>query len=170
MLIYLDACAIIEAREKPTPAGRALANLIVKASGTSTLLTTSELSLVEVLVEPLRGLVDRAALEEDPESREYHDWYVGNLVPDSSLIRSIALEVPILKQAALLRARVKSLRAPDAIHIASAIFVKCSHFITGDGRLVRAIERDTAWSVKPRFQFVELKADALDNLATAVSE
>lgn len=170
MLIYLDACAIIEAREKPTPAGKALANLIVDASGTDTLLTTSELSLVEVLVEPLRGFIARALADEQLDSREYHDWYVENLVPDSLVIRTIAVEAGILRQAAILRARVKSLKAPDAIHIASAISMECTHFITGDGRLVRAIERDSAWASKPGFQFVDLNANALNELAAAVSK
>lgn len=164
-LIYLDACAIIDAIEKPTPEGQALINLLAEGSGTETPFITSDLSLVEVLVEPIRGLIDRAPTNEAPQSRFHHDWYVGNLLPDGLIIQTKPMDRDILLQAALMRARVRSLKAPDAIHAATAYRFNCTHFVTGDTKLVRAIQRDPAWSISPRrFSFVALNVEALDAL------
>lgn len=164
-LIYLDACAIIDAIEKPTAEGQALINLIVEGAGTDTPFITSDLSLAEVLVDPIRGLIDRAATDENPESRFHHDWYVGNLTPDGLLIQTRAMDRDILVQAAVMRARVQSLKVPDAIHAATAYRFNCTHFVTGDAKLIRGIQRDPAWSISPRrFNFVTLSVDALDAL------
>lgn len=163
--IYLDACAIIDALEKSTAEGQALINLIAEGAGDNTPFITSDLTLAEVLVEPIRGLIDRDPTNEDPASRFHHDWYAGNLTPDGLLIQTKAMDRDILMQAAIMRARVRSLKIPDAIHAATAFRFNCTHFVTGDASLMRGIQRDPAWSASPRrFNFVPLKVEALDAL------
>jgi predicted nucleic acid-binding protein len=164
-LIYLDACALIDAREKSTPESQALVNLIAEGSGTATPFITSDLSLVEVLVKPIQGLIDRSPDREDPAKRADHDWYVGNLIPDGLLFRTRLLHRDILLQAAIMRARNTALKTPDAIHVATAYHFGCTHFVTGDAKLMRSIERDEAWLSSPkRFSFVQLTVEALDAL------
>lgn len=164
-LIYLDACAIIDAREKATRESQALVNLIVEGAGSSTPFITSDLTLVEVLTKPIQGLIDRTLEHEDPTSRADHDWYQGNLIPDGLLIQTRPLHRDILLQAAIMRARTPSLKTPDAIHAATAYHYGCSHFVTGDSKLIRGIERDDAWRQSPRrFSFVELTVETLDAL------
>lgn len=165
-LVYLDACAIIELLEKRTAESSALGALLEVAAGNPTRLLTSELTLTEVLVEPIRGLMDITPWQEGaPFSRDHHDWYLANLTDDSHLVRTLPVTRSILTRAALMRARVKSLRSPDAIHTATAYEAGCTHFISGDQRLIKAIERDPAWeSAKGRFSFISLEATAIDTL------
>ncbi|PZU93992.1 MAG: hypothetical protein DI527_05635 [Chelatococcus sp.] len=166
-LIYLDACALIDAREKSTPESQALVNLIVEGFGAETPFITSDLCLVEVLTKPIEGLIDRTPEREDPTKRADHDWYLGNLIPDGLLFRTKPLHRDILLQAAIMRARIPSLKTPDAIHAATAYHFGCTHFVTGDTKLMRSIERDDAWQKPPgRFSFVQLTVEALDALRT----
>lgn len=166
-LVYLDACAIIELLEKRTAESAALNGLLEVAAGNPTHLLTSELTLTEVLVEPIRGLMDITPWQEGaPFSRDHHDWYLANLTEDSLLVRTFPVIRSVLTRAALMRARVRSLRSPDAIHAATAYETGCSHFITGDQRLIGAIERDPAWrDAQGRFGFVPLEAAAIAALA-----
>lgn len=166
-LLYLDACALIDAREKSTPGSRALVDLIAEGSGTETPFITSDLTLLEVLTKPNQGLIDRTPDREDPASRANHDWYLKNLVPDGLLFRTMPLHREILLHAAIMRARIPSLKTPDAIHAATAHHFGCTHFLTGDAKLMRGMERDAAWLMSPdRFTFVQLTATALDALRT----
>lgn len=164
-LIYLDACALITAREKVTPESQALVNLIAEGAGAETPFITSDLALVEVLTKPIQGLIDRTPDREDATKRADHDWYLGNLVSDGLLLRTKPLQRDILLQAALMRARTPGLKTPDAIHAATAYHFGCTHFVTGDTKLVKSIERDEAWlNSGRRFNFVGLTVAALDAL------
>lgn len=165
--VYLDACAIIELLEKRTPAADALLALVDAAKVRPSPLVTSELSLTEVLVGPLQDLATHTPHEDQAAaSRDARDWYLANLVEDGILIRTLAITRTILTRAALMRARVPSLRVPDAIHVATAAEMSCTHVITGDQRLIRAVERDSAGNAVARtFAFVPLDAGAIDALA-----
>lgn len=165
-LVYLDACAIIELLEKRTTESSALGSLLEVTAGNPTRLLTSELTLAEVLVEPIRGLMDITPWQEGaPFSRDHHDWYLANLTDNSRLIRTLSVSRSVLTRAALMRARVKSLRSPDAIHAATAYESSCTHFISGDQRLIKGIERDPAWqTASGKFSFVPLEAAAIETL------
>lgn len=167
--IYLDACAIIELRREPTEAGRALTNLVVDASGTDTLLVTSELSIIEVFVKPLEGFLDRTLADETPDSRSQYEWYNENLVADGALFQTLPIERRILLEAALIRAAIKSMKSPDAIHAATAFGSQCSHFITGDVRLARGIEQLSADPRRSRLEVVMLNGTAIDHLRQEIS-
>ncbi len=165
--IYLDACALIDTREKNTPESQALVNLIAKGAGADTPFITSDLSLVEVLTKPIQSLIDRTPEREDPVQRGHHDWYVTNLIPDGLLFNTRPLHRDIMVKAAILRARTPSLRTPDALHVATALFFGCTHFVTGDTRLITAIVRDEDWLRAPeRLDFVPTTVAALDSLRT----
>jgi predicted nucleic acid-binding protein len=165
-LIYLDSCAIIELLEKRTPESNALSSLLGVAAGNPPYLLTSELTLAEALVEPIRGLMDVTPWQDGaPFSRNHHDWYLSNLTSDSVLVRTIPVTRSVLTRAAIMRARVKPLRTPDAIHTATAYEMNCTHFVTGDQRLVKSIERDPAWQLaQHKFDFVPLEANAIEAL------
>lgn len=169
MLTYLDACAIIEAREKDTDAGEALANLMIDAFEVGTMLRTCELSLLEVLVGPLQNahLSDQQA---QSESRALRDWYMRNIVSDGRFLKTLPVNTAVLTTAASLRADAKrdqsgSLKTPDAIHFAAALEAGCGCFITGDERLAHAISRHEAGS---RLNVVALDEPAITALSKRI--
>ena len=163
--VYLDTCAIIEAREKQTPEGQAVVDLIAECARDEMLFITSELTLLEVLVNPIRGLVDRLPFAEDPIRRSDEVWYKDNLVSDGLLIQTRPVTREILIQAALVRARVPAIKTPDAIHLATAYRQACSDFVTGDLELGKKLGRDGGWSTAShRFKFIDLNVAALSGL------
>jgi predicted nucleic acid-binding protein len=163
--VYLDSCAIIGAIEKQTPEGQAIADLVVECADDARPFITSDLTLLEVLVVPIRGLVDRPPDAEGPLRRSYHDWYQANLVPDGLLIQTRPVTRDILIQAALVRARVRSIKTPDAIHVATAYRHGCSRFVTGDIELSKKLEADPDWlNSEKRITFVDLSVAALNAL------
>lgn len=171
MLIYLDACAIIEAREKFTPAGQAIANLMIDAFEGDTLLRTSELSLLEVLVRPLQD-IHSSEPQASLESRAVRDWYTRNLVTNGRFLRIAAIDTNILQTAARLRADASrdqsgSLKTPDAIHFATALLTGCSHFVTGDERLSKAITQHAEGS---SIEIVALEDAAIDELSRGMTQ
>jgi predicted nucleic acid-binding protein len=87
-------------------------------------LTTSFVTLVEVLVQPLRnGRVDIA--------HAYRD-----ILLRSPALRAVPLDKQVAEEAARLRA-VHSLRTPDAIQVATAVQSGASHFLTNDAALAQ---------------------------------
>jgi predicted nucleic acid-binding protein len=160
-LIYLDACAIIELRREPTDVGRTLTDFVVDASGTKNVLVTSELSLVEVLVKPLEGFWGRARTDEVPDSRDQYEWYNENLIANGILVRTLPIERRTLLEAALIRAKIKSMKTPDAIHAATAFDAQCAYFITGDVRLARGIQQ---LSHQNKLEVAMLTVAAIDHL------
>ena len=84
--------------------------------------TTSGLTLLEVLVAPYRA--DNIPLAERYEA----------LLTRSRGLRLVDLDRPVLKSAALLRARVR-LKPPDAIQVAAALAARCTAFLTNDRKI-----------------------------------
>jgi predicted nucleic acid-binding protein len=88
---------------------------------------TSELTLLEVLVEPYRQ--GRTALAEHYEA----------LLSNSAGLRLLPLDRALLRTAARIRAR-DGLRTPDAIQAAAALVARCTSLLTND-RDYRSLDR-----------------------------
>jgi len=83
---------------------------------------TSSLTLLEVLVQPLRASLPTLA-----------DKY-ERILTQSSGVQMIPLDLRILRAAAALRA-VTAMKTPDAIQLASALAAGCTAFLTNDRRI-----------------------------------
>jgi predicted nucleic acid-binding protein len=120
--VYVDTVTVIYAVEQ-TPTYGVLLNPLWNSLHARTLeVFSSELTLMETLVVPLRNsdtfLVDAyERLLRSPQMQ---------LIPISQTI---------LREAARLRASTPSLRTPDAIHIATAATSGCTQFLTKDRQL-----------------------------------
>lgn len=117
--VYLDANCIIYSVERIAPYQALLQPLWDGARADSWRICTSELSLLETLVTPLRA--GDVLLEND-----YRRLLMG-----AADMRLIAIAPKILEHGARLRA-VTRLRTPDAIHAATALHEGCSLFVTND--------------------------------------
>jgi predicted nucleic acid-binding protein len=116
---YADASAVIYAIERIEPYYSAGLPLWDALDAGTQQVVTSELTVLEVLVKPLRD--GDLALA---------DLYRQVLLATTNLFcRPISLAV--LERAALIRAQQR-LRAPDAIHAAEALESGCSIFVTND--------------------------------------
>jgi predicted nucleic acid-binding protein len=121
--IYLDANVIIDAFEnldQSTSLGRSVLDLIRKGFATGVI---SELIIAELLVKPLE-------LDDDEMCAAYE-----GLFDASSIFETRRIDRDILIQAAKERAKRKTLKMPDAIHIATARLAGCVAFVTADKRL-----------------------------------
>lgn len=161
MRLYLDANAIIDLREKSGQRSQLLRKVFLLACAGKYELVTSELTLAEVLVRPISFLVDRDLEKNHPEMREWHDWYLANITVDESFISSRPITHDILIRAALLRARHKSLKLPDAIHLATAMECDATHFVTRNGPLSSVFLNDPLWHDKPLFTFISAEVEPL---------
>jgi predicted nucleic acid-binding protein len=81
---------------------------------------TSELTLAEVLVRALRSGDRAGAIGLD------------NVIVSSGWLEVATVNRGVLRNAALLRSRYGKLKLPDAIHVASAIELRCSRLLTAD--------------------------------------
>jgi len=117
--VYVDTCSVIYAVEQIEPYQTTARPLWDALHSGQIEVTTSELTLLEVLVKPLRD---------------------GNS-PLASLYRSVLLGTAglscqpvsreVLERAAEIRAAY-GLRTPDAIHAAASLVAACSLFVTND--------------------------------------
>jgi predicted nucleic acid-binding protein len=123
--IYVDANAWIYARDTQAKWDDLRAFFACAQAG-AWKLVTSELSIAEALVWPIRNR-DRRSQSEFQQSLQTASYLI--VVPVSRFI---------LVEAATLRA-TRALEMPDAIHAATAKFSRCSHFLTGDEELARAV-------------------------------
>lgn len=77
------------------------------------------------------------------ENLEKDISFFEDFLTGGGIIRVVDLDRAIARKAANLRSKYKSLRAPDAIHLASAIETKARIFITFDKRLPQNVEKLT---------------------------
>jgi predicted nucleic acid-binding protein len=117
-LIYLDANSIIYSVEKHRVYWPLVQPIWLAAKGNAIEIVSSELTLLETLVGPLKA--GNAAL-----AQAYEQLF------QQAQTRLLPVSQTTLRDAAQLRATTK-LKTPDAIHAATALKVGCSVFITND--------------------------------------
>ena len=121
--IYMDTCGFIYSVERIEPY-RALIELVWQQAQTGQFsIVTSELSILETMVKPLREgytVLQRLFLDLLNSSEV-------RLMPTTRALREAAAEI----RAAL------NLRTPDALHAATSIQEHCSLFITNDSAFRR---------------------------------
>ena len=117
--IYVDSNIWIYALENFVEYGESLAALFELAENGVLTIITSELTLSEVLVRPIR---------EDDVAKQ--SVYV-EAITDTDNTTAIPVRRSILLDAAKVRSDTK-LKLPDAIHAATAIATNCKTFLTND--------------------------------------
>jgi predicted nucleic acid-binding protein len=117
--VYLDANGFIYSIERIDPY-RALLDILWQTVSTGQItVVTSELSLLEVLVRPLKvgdattAILFRTVLRHTPD------------------VQMVPITQTVLEEAANLRATL-GLRTPDAIHLATALLNGCALLVTND--------------------------------------
>ena len=125
MRVYLDTNVFIRFVESDATA---LGRLIDRADAGRLTLTTSELTLAETLVVPMR--LGR---------RDLIDAYEALL--SGTLIEVLPISRRILTESAAIRATIGN-KGMDAIHVATAVLADCTVFVSSDAglRLPPAIE------------------------------
>ncbi|MDE1160035.1 MAG: type II toxin-antitoxin system VapC family toxin [Neorhizobium sp.] len=119
--IYLDTNLFIAAFERKDALGIRFGELFTASRQAGhKAFVTSELTLSEVLVGPCRN--------RDTNLVASYEM----LVRTSEWLDVIPVARPVLQKAALLRASALSLKLPDAIHLATALGVGCTHILTDD--------------------------------------
>lgn len=121
--IYVDTNIFIRAAES-SPADDIAQSLIgmlglIKV-GEQARFLTSQLTLAEVLVHPLR--------KKDEQLRQYYINLLSRMTPWLQ-VRSIGQQTLVLAAEVRAAARMK---LPDAIHLATAMSANCSHIISSD--------------------------------------
>jgi predicted nucleic acid-binding protein len=114
-LIYIDTSIVIYSVETHEVYWPLLKPLWENARAGALSLVSSDLTVLECLVRPLKSR-DQMILTAYEELFESADW------------RLLPLMRPIMREAAQLRADIPALRTPDAIHAATALFTGCTAF------------------------------------------
>jgi predicted nucleic acid-binding protein len=118
-LVYVDTSIVIYSVETHAVYWPVLRSLWEAARNGAIAAVSSELIVLETLVGPLKSRDARIISAYDQLFR-------------SSDLRVVPISQPILREAAGLRARIPSLRTPDALHAATAMTTGCAAFLTND--------------------------------------
>ena len=122
--VYLDTNVFFEAFEGRGPLSEKLAHfLVANENQQRQRLVTSELTLAELLVKPIE-------MQRHDLISTYDNWTISN-----PYLEVVPVSREVLGDAALRRARDKSLKLPDAIHLTTAIRAECHYFLTNDKRI-----------------------------------
>jgi len=116
--VYLDANILIYLVEGAPGQRRPVELLLQPLQAAGARFITSELSLAEVLVHPIRGSNDRLV--------SLYEQQIDEELSTEPISRQV------LVLAARMRAETPSRRMPDAIHIATAVLTGAHTFVTGD--------------------------------------
>lgn len=119
--VYLDTNALIYITEGAPGFKAGIEHFLRAALAANAHLVTSELTITEVLVVPIRD-----------ENQQLIDAY-NELF--ETFVEALPVERSILIRAAQLRATTAKLRTPDAIHLATAEHLKADVFVTGDAKI-----------------------------------
>lgn len=118
--IYLDVNIWIYALEQHPVYSQALTELFQQADQKLLTVVTSELSLAEALVKPMR--------DQDVNRQTTYRQFLSS----RSNLRVIPVQRTVLIEAARQCAASNSLKLPDAIHVATAVILKCTTLLTND--------------------------------------
>nr|VFK78968.1 MAG: Predicted nucleic acid-binding protein, contains PIN domain [Candidatus Kentron sp. SD] len=121
--IYFDSNLFIYLVEKIEPYAAILREIVRAAEGQKLTITTSDLTLSEVLVKPM----------ERKNLTQQHAFL--SVLRYAPRLERLAISQEILIRAAGIRAEYKSLKLPDAIHMATAQWASCNDFLTNDERI-----------------------------------
>ena len=136
MRLYLDTNPIVYSIEGLPDFRSAALGWIERAEVAGGLVITSRLSRLECRVKPLRdGNLELLALFEGFFAREG--------------LELMEVTADVIEAATQLRA-AHNFRAPDAIHLASALAAKADVFLTGDRNLTRCRELNVEVLAGPR--------------------
>lgn len=124
MRLYFDVNTIIELVEGPGASLDRFAGLLAGGGQTGAVVVTSELSLAELLVKPLRDQDLHLIIG-------YNNLLAGGT---AGQIEAHPVSRDILGWAARVRNKKPSTKLPDAIHIATAEHAACDGIITADRR------------------------------------
>ena len=127
--VFLDTAPIIYHVEGKQAYAQDLTEMFAAIDEGTIQAQTSVLTLLEVLVLPLR-------MKQADLARQYEE-----LISGSANLQVIPADKEIAKKAAELRA-VYGFRTPDAIQVASAISIGADVFLTNDAQLKRVTEID----------------------------
>jgi predicted nucleic acid-binding protein len=117
--VYLDANVVIYAVEGFADVAAQTQALLLALDASEIVAVTSELTLAEVLVKPLRD-----------QNQAGVAAYQAFLTP-TPVLQLVPVSRDVLEEAARLRATT-NLRLPDAIHLATARLAGCDSFLTND--------------------------------------
>jgi len=132
--LYVDSNIFIALLEAEAAARGLLAALFLSSRRDGEpFLATSELTAAETLVHPYR--IDDPAL-----IRSYGAWTRSN-----PFVEVAPVSRDVLVAAAQLRAGERDLKLPDAIHVASAFALGCTHMLTADTRIGPSYVRPPAF-------------------------
>nr|VFK10051.1 MAG: Predicted nucleic acid-binding protein, contains PIN domain [Candidatus Kentron sp. LPFa]VFK32858.1 MAG: Predicted nucleic acid-binding protein, contains PIN domain [Candidatus Kentron sp. LPFa] len=121
--IYFDSNLFIYLVEKIAPYATILREFVNAAESKELIIVTSDLTLSEVLVKPIerKNLIQQRAFL--------------SVLRYAPRLGRIAISEEILIRAAGIRAEHKTLKLPDAIHMATAQWAGCDDFLTNDERI-----------------------------------
>lgn len=144
--IYLDANVFIAAYESKHSRGDHAWRILTAIEDREFVGVTSELTLAEILVKPI-------------EQRNYDlAQRYQEIIATGEGFEVPTIDRSILIEAASLRAVRKSLRLPDAVHVATARLNDCTHIVSDDRRLPEA----------PGLEIVQLGASALEAIRAKI--
>lgn len=126
--LYVDSNIFIQLAEGQGEFVHLLMEVVRRPpSGDRSFFCTSEMTLAEVLTQPLRNADQRLI-------SQYENW-----MTTSNWLEVEPVSRRILRMSAELRATNRALKLPDAIHLSTAWYLGCDHILSGDERLPRSL-------------------------------
>ena len=124
--LALDTSALIYFMEEHPRLGPVVEPVFLAISGGIYEAVVSVISLLEVLVAPLRAFRPELA-------QQYRD-----LLTTARGLTVIPVTVPLAEQAASIRAS-RNLRVPDALIAATALAERCTHLLANDAKFMQVV-------------------------------